>query len=197
MQALVTIMVDWSTWLVLQQSALTGRGREGLAGIAKKSEAVTQMKLFCYAKLPVSKTKIHRYPSNFSIPLSVRVVFAQFILITHQLVQVVLMSATLDADKFARYYGNCPVLHIPGFTFPVKEFYLEDVLQMTGFRFAPKKVEIYYRALYWVLMTHRFLVLSSYLVGDQSYENTRDTIYFISSSFWMPIGSLFNLAKNS
>jgi ATP-dependent RNA helicase DHX36 len=44
------------------------------------------------------------------------------------------MSATLDADKFARYFWNCPVLHIPGFTFPVKEFYLEDVLQMTGFR---------------------------------------------------------------
>jgi HrpA-like RNA helicase len=46
------------------------------------------------------------------------------------------MSATLDAEKFARYFWNCPVLHIPGFTFPVKEFYLEDVLQMTGFRLA-------------------------------------------------------------
>jgi ATP-dependent RNA helicase DHX36 len=49
--------------------------------------------------------------------------------------QVVLMSATLDAEKFARYFWNCPVLHIPGFTFPVKELYLEDVLELTGFRF--------------------------------------------------------------
>jgi hypothetical protein len=49
--------------------------------------------------------------------------------------QVVLMSATLDAEKFARYFWNCPVLHIPGFTFPVKELYMEDVLELTGFRF--------------------------------------------------------------
>ena len=33
--------------------------------------------------------------------------------------QVVLMSATLDADKFSKYFQNCPVLQIPGRTFPV------------------------------------------------------------------------------
>ncbi len=29
------------------------------------------------------------------------------------------------------YFGGCPVLNIPGRTHPVKEYYLEDVLQMT------------------------------------------------------------------
>ncbi len=48
--------------------------------------------------------------------------------------KVVLMSATLNADLFSRYFFNCPKIEIPGFTFPVKEFYLEDVLEMTGFR---------------------------------------------------------------
>lgn len=43
------------------------------------------------------------------------------------------MSATLNANQFSRYFNNCPTLEIPGFTFPVKEFYLEDVLEMTGF----------------------------------------------------------------
>ncbi|KAK5641598.1 hypothetical protein RI129_010145 [Pyrocoelia pectoralis] len=47
--------------------------------------------------------------------------------------KLILMSATLNAEKFSTYYGNCPHLNIPGFTFPVKEFYLEDVLQRVNF----------------------------------------------------------------
>ncbi|KAF7698822.1 hypothetical protein HF521_003564 [Silurus meridionalis] len=48
--------------------------------------------------------------------------------------KVVLMSATLNAEKFSRYFDNCPMVHIPGHTFPVKEYLLEDVIHMTGFR---------------------------------------------------------------
>ena len=44
--------------------------------------------------------------------------------------KVVLMSATLDADKFSRYFGGAPVISIPGFTHPVKELYLEDLYSM-------------------------------------------------------------------
>eukprot|EP00579_Thalassiosira_antarctica_P027774 CAMPEP_0202007050 /NCGR_PEP_ID=MMETSP0905-20130828/11633_1 /ASSEMBLY_ACC=CAM_ASM_000554 /TAXON_ID=420261 /ORGANISM="Thalassiosira antarctica, Strain CCMP982" /LENGTH=1614 /DNA_ID=CAMNT_0048564925 /DNA_START=88 /DNA_END=4932 /DNA_ORIENTATION=+ len=52
---------------------------------------------------------------------------------------VVLMSATMDADRFAKYWGNnTPRMHIPGFTHPVQDFTLEDVLQMTGY-VPPKK----------------------------------------------------------
>ena len=47
--------------------------------------------------------------------------------------KVILMSATLNAQLFSRYFDHCPMINIPGFTFPVKEFYLEDVLEMTGF----------------------------------------------------------------
>lgn len=49
--------------------------------------------------------------------------------------RLVLMSATLDTDRFSQYFGGCPRLHIPGRTFPVDIKYLEDVLAMTGFRF--------------------------------------------------------------
>lgn len=49
--------------------------------------------------------------------------------------KLILMSATLNAEKFSAYYNNCPHLNIPGFTYPVQEFYLEDVLQRTGFTF--------------------------------------------------------------
>ncbi|XP_072551465.1 ATP-dependent DNA/RNA helicase DHX36 [Salminus brasiliensis] len=48
--------------------------------------------------------------------------------------KVVLMSATLNADKFSKYFGNCPMIHIPGYTYPVKEYLLEDVLEMLRFR---------------------------------------------------------------
>ncbi|KAJ3335196.1 ATP-dependent DNA/RNA helicase dhx36, partial [Kappamyces sp. JEL0680] len=46
--------------------------------------------------------------------------------------KVVLMSATIDATTISRYMDCCPVIEIPGRTFPVTEFYLEDVLSETG-----------------------------------------------------------------
>ncbi|KAK2847336.1 hypothetical protein Q5P01_010335 [Channa striata] len=48
--------------------------------------------------------------------------------------KVVLMSATLNAEKFSKYFDNCPVIHIPGLTFPVEEFLLEDVIELTRYR---------------------------------------------------------------
>jgi ATP-dependent RNA helicase DHX57 len=51
---------------------------------------------------------------------------------------VILMSATLDADRFATYWNNAPTLHIPGRTFPVEDFMLEEVLQLTNYN-PPKK----------------------------------------------------------
>jgi len=54
-------------------------------------------------------------------------------------IRVVLMSATLDADRFAAYWGpKTPRMHIPGRTFPVKDYTLEDVLTLTGY-IPPKK----------------------------------------------------------
>lgn len=45
--------------------------------------------------------------------------------------KVILMSATVDAEKVSAYFGNCPTLHIPGRTFPVDVRYLEDAVQLT------------------------------------------------------------------
>ncbi|GJN40130.1 hypothetical protein PR202_gb29302 [Eleusine coracana subsp. coracana] len=44
--------------------------------------------------------------------------------------RLVLMSATLDAERFSKYFNGCPVIQVPGFTYPVKTFYLEDVLSI-------------------------------------------------------------------
>ncbi|KAF5473948.1 hypothetical protein F2P56_005894 [Juglans regia] len=47
--------------------------------------------------------------------------------------RLILMSATINADLFSKYFGNAPIIHIPGLTFPVAEFFLEDVLEKTHY----------------------------------------------------------------
>lgn len=47
---------------------------------------------------------------------------------------VVLMSATMDSERFARYWGSdTPHVHLPGRTFPVTDYMLDDVLALTGY----------------------------------------------------------------
>ncbi|KAJ5178878.1 hypothetical protein N7492_002088 [Penicillium capsulatum] len=48
--------------------------------------------------------------------------------------KLILMSATLEAQRFSNYLGGVPVLNIPGRTFPVEMKYLEDVVEMTNYR---------------------------------------------------------------
>ncbi|KAI9357264.1 P-loop containing nucleoside triphosphate hydrolase protein [Zopfochytrium polystomum] len=48
--------------------------------------------------------------------------------------RLILMSATLNAELFANYFGDAPVVHIPGRTFPVKVLYLENALMVTKYK---------------------------------------------------------------
>ncbi|KAI2787825.1 hypothetical protein POX_f08203 [Penicillium oxalicum] len=48
--------------------------------------------------------------------------------------KLVLMSATVDAQRFSNYLGGVPILNIPGRTFPVEMKYLEDAVEMTKYR---------------------------------------------------------------
>jgi ATP-dependent RNA helicase DHX29 len=45
--------------------------------------------------------------------------------------KLVLMSATVDARKFSEYFGDAPILNIPGRMFPVEVNYLEDAVELT------------------------------------------------------------------
>ncbi|XP_050232144.1 DExH-box ATP-dependent RNA helicase DExH3 [Mercurialis annua] len=51
--------------------------------------------------------------------------------------RLILMSATLNAELFSSYFGGAPTIHIPGFTFPVRAQFLEDILEITGHRLTP------------------------------------------------------------
>ncbi|KAM4720248.1 ATP-dependent RNA helicase dhx29 [Anableps anableps] len=46
---------------------------------------------------------------------------------------LILMSATVDCDKFSSYFNRCPVISIPGRTFPVEVYHLEDIVEQTGY----------------------------------------------------------------
>jgi ATP-dependent RNA helicase DHX29 len=48
--------------------------------------------------------------------------------------KLILMSATLEAQRFSNYLGGVPVMNIPGRTFPVEMKYLEDAVEMTNYR---------------------------------------------------------------
>lgn len=58
-------------------------------------------------------------------------------------IKVILMSATINEDIFVKYFNGAPALKIPGFTYPVKDHYLEDVIphvnyNPTASRFGPR-----------------------------------------------------------
>ncbi|KAF3908610.1 hypothetical protein AA313_de0200867 [Arthrobotrys entomopaga] len=47
--------------------------------------------------------------------------------------KLVLMSATLNAQVFADYFGNVEIVNIEGRTFPVNDYYLDDVVKLIQF----------------------------------------------------------------
>jgi HrpA-like RNA helicase len=47
--------------------------------------------------------------------------------------KLILMSATLDSNLFTEYFNKCPFINIPGRTYPVREYFLEDILELTGY----------------------------------------------------------------
>ncbi|XP_077399791.1 putative ATP-dependent RNA helicase DHX57 [Vanacampus margaritifer] len=59
-------------------------------------------------------------------------VLKDLILQRHDL-KIILMSATLNANLFSEYFYNCTTVHIPGRTFPVTQFFLEDAISLTRY----------------------------------------------------------------
>lgn len=54
--------------------------------------------------------------------------------------KIILMSATIDADMFSNYFNNCKVIKIQGFTFPVENIYLEDILKLVNYNPSSRKI---------------------------------------------------------
>lgn len=50
----------------------------------------------------------------------------------HKFLRVVIMSATLDASIYARYFNDCPIISIPGMIHPVQVYFMEDLAKLMG-----------------------------------------------------------------
>jgi ATP-dependent RNA helicase DHX36 len=48
--------------------------------------------------------------------------------------RIILMSATLNAESFSNYFWGANIMHIPGFTFPVEQTFLEDILEKSRYQ---------------------------------------------------------------
>lgn len=59
------------------------------------------------------------------------------ILPKRQDLKVILMSATINAEIFSKYFNSIPVINIPGRTFPVEQIFLEDIYDRINYVLEP------------------------------------------------------------
>ncbi|XP_063990992.1 3'-5' RNA helicase YTHDC2-like [Diachasmimorpha longicaudata] len=54
-------------------------------------------------------------------------------LVKYRSLKLILMSATMDTNIFVKYFTQCSVINVPGRSYEVDVYFLEDVLKITGF----------------------------------------------------------------
>lgn len=117
--------------------------------------------------------------------------------------KLILMSATLDAELFSSYFGGAPVVRIPGFTYPVRTHFLEDILEMSGYRLTPyNQIDDYGPDRSWKMNKQAFRkrksqiasIVEDALAAADFREYSAETPE--SLSCWNPDSMGFNLIEN-
>jgi len=67
-----------------------------------------------------------------SIDTDFLLIILRSLLVRKPSLKVILMSATVDAQKFSAYLDGAPIIDVPGRTFPVRAMFLEDAVEVTG-----------------------------------------------------------------
>lgn len=52
-------------------------------------------------------------------------VYYEIMFLPYDMLQQILMSATIDAERFSQYFGGCPIIRVPGFTYLVTSLKLD------------------------------------------------------------------------
>lgn len=68
-----------------------------------------------------------------SIDTDFLLIILKSLVIRRPSLKVILMSATVDASRFSQYLNNAPIVNVPGRTFPVQRFFLEDAIELTHY----------------------------------------------------------------
>lgn len=66
-----------------------------------------------------------------SIDTDFLLIIVKAMLVKRPKLRVILMSATVDAQRFSSYMDGAPILTVPGRTYPVQTMFLEDAIEMT------------------------------------------------------------------
>lgn len=117
--------------------------------------------------------------------------------------RLILMSATLNAELFSSYFGGALTIHIPGFTHPVRAHFLEDVVEMTGYKLTSfNQIDDYGQEKMWKTQRqlaprkrkNQITALVEDALSKSSFENyssrARDSL-----ACWMPDTIGFNLIE--
>lgn len=103
--------VYWGiSWQNVYPGALSDLVQKDICAITERAASGC----FLGPPLPVSQVHERSVQSDFLL------IILRDILQKRPDLRLVLMSATVDCDKFAGYFGRCPVVTIPGRTFPVQ-----------------------------------------------------------------------------
>ncbi|GFU24646.1 ATP-dependent RNA helicase DHX30 [Nephila pilipes] len=62
-----------------------------------------------------------------NIQIDFLLILLKRLLETNKNIKILIMSASFNTSIFTQYFNNCPVLHVPGKVYPVKEYFLEDL----------------------------------------------------------------------
>lgn len=58
--------------------------------------------------------------------------------------KIIIMSATINPELFQNYFSNSAALHIPGFTYPVEEHFLDVSIPLSCLQFITVTVNTYF-----------------------------------------------------
>ncbi|XP_057798337.1 DExH-box ATP-dependent RNA helicase DExH3 [Salvia miltiorrhiza] len=117
--------------------------------------------------------------------------------------RLILMSATLNADLFSNYFGGAPMIHIPGFTYPVRVCFLEDILEMTGYKITSfNQIDDYGQEKLWKTQRqlaprkrkNQITTLVEDALSKSNFENYSSRVQE-SLSCWIPDSIGFNLLE--
>ncbi|CAJ1934420.1 unnamed protein product [Cylindrotheca closterium] len=84
------------------------------------------------------------------------IILRQLLRTTRPDLKVILMSATLDSKLFCSFFENAPLISVPGRTFPVANYFLEDLMDATdhvieeGSRYAKREDRYEEKTSLWV-----------------------------------------------
>ncbi|KAK4350066.1 hypothetical protein RND71_029379 [Anisodus tanguticus] len=118
--------------------------------------------------------------------------------------RLLLMSATLNAELFSSYFGGAPMIHIPGFTYPVRSHFLENILEMTRYRSTPyNQIDNYGQDKIWKMQKQQTIKKRKTQIAS-AVEEALEASYFgqynpltrDSLSCWNPDSIGFNLIEH-